>query len=134
MSKTNTLRFLPEPGADHEGTQVALLTGHVTRVYETSPVDGEPGTVIEPRFHKAAIMAGCSVLGMEDPLQQESEDQGRQALIVAAIEAVIEKDEADSLDANGKPKLAAVKAAAGFNLSKSDLDAAWAVFTASLDE
>jgi hypothetical protein len=127
------LRFLPNPDSDHEGTQVALLTGHITRVYETGP-DGKPGTAIELRFHKAAISAGCSVVGMADPLEQKALDQDRQTLILDAIESVLDSGDADDLDANGKPKLAAVKAAAGFNLSKSDLDAAFAVFMASLDD
>lgn len=127
------LRFLPNPDSDAEGTQVALLSGHITRVYATGP-DGKPGTPIDQRFHKAAIGEGCSVVGVVDPTAQPADDQNKRGLIVEAIEAIVESGDADDLDGNGRPKIAVVKGIAGFGITKSELDAAWAVFAASLDE
>lgn len=130
----DNVRFLPAAGADHEGTVVGLLSGHVCRVYEVSPVDGERGTVIPQRFRKAAIAAGCGIVGLEDSEPDTGDKQDKQSLLVAAIERIIEADDPNSLDGNGRPKLANLKKEAGMGVTKSEADAAWAAFVADLDE
>lgn len=126
------LRFLPNPESDAEGTQVPLLSGHIARVYAKGP-DGKPGTPLESRFQKAAIQAGCSVVGVSDHVNEASNDQEKVALIVRAIETVVETGDSDDLDGQGRPKLAVVKRVAGFGITKSELDTAFAAFTADLD-
>lgn len=135
MSKErDNVRFLPAEDADHEGTQVALASSHITRVYEVSPEDGERGTWIHQRFRKAAIAAGCSIVGIGDHEEPDAEDNSKEALIIAAIEKIVEADVADTLDGDGRPKLDAVKKTAGFTVKKAELDAAWAKFVADLDD
>ena len=129
----DNVRFLPAAGADHEGTVVGLLSGHVCRVYAVSPVDGERGTVIPQRFRKAAIAAGCGIVGLEEA-EPEADKQDKQSLLVAAIERIIEADDPNSLDGNGRPKLVHLKKEADMGVTKSEADAAWAAFVADLDE
>lgn len=128
-----SIRFLPAAGSDHEGTSVGLLSGHVCRVYAVSPVDGKPGTEIPVKFHKAAVAAGCSIVGIEEPTIEAAKND-KQTLLVAAIERIIEADNPESLDANGRPKLAFLKKEAGMGVTKSEADAAWAEFVKSLEE
>ncbi|MBG4448721.1 hypothetical protein I5F71_02815 [Pseudomonas aeruginosa] len=135
MSKErDNVRFLPAEDADHEGTQVALSSSHITRVYDVCPEDGKPGTWIHPRFRKAAIAAGCSIVGIGDHDELDGGDNSKQALIVAAIEKLVEANDPETLDAEGRPKLDAVKKTAGIGIKKAELDAAWAVFVAGLDD
>ncbi|RQH69987.1 hypothetical protein IPC102_09440 [Pseudomonas aeruginosa] len=133
-TKRDNVRFLPADDADHEGTQVALSSSHITRVYEVSPDDGERGTWIHPRFRKAAIAAGCSIVGIGNHEGPEGDDSSKLALIVAAIEKLVEANDPETLDNEGKPKLAAVKKTAGIGVTKTELDAAWAKFVADLDD
>lgn len=128
----DNVRFLPAPGADHEGTQVALTSGHVARVYEVGP-DGEAGTWLPHRFRKAAVAAGCGIVGIQDQLAVEPEGQDKSAIIIAAIERLVEADDPNSLESNGRPKLAHLKKEAGVGITKSEADAAWAAFVADLE-
>ncbi|EMB0054127.1 hypothetical protein ACM74F_05360 [Pseudomonas aeruginosa] len=132
--KRDNVRFLPAEDADHEGTQVALSSSHITRVYDVSPEDGKRGTWIHPRFRKAAIAAGCSIVGIGDHEEPEGDDGSKLALIVVAIEKLVETNAPETLDNEGKPKLAAVKKTAGIGITKTELDAAWAKFVAGLDD
>ena len=132
-TKRDNVLFLPAEDADHEGTQVALSSSHITRVYEVSPDDGERGTWIHPRFRKSAIAAGCSIVGIGNHEEPEGDDGSKLALIVAAIEKLVEANDPETLDNEGKPKLAAVKKTAGIGVTKTELDAAWAKFVADLD-
>lgn len=132
--KRDNVRFLPAEDADHEGTQVALSSSHVTRVYDVSPEDGKDGTWIHPRFRKAAIAAGCSIVGIGEHEEPEGDDGSKLALIVTAIEKLVEANDPETLDGDGRPKLAAVKKAAGIGIKKEELDAAWAKFVADLDD
>lgn len=133
MTETNQVRFLPAADADHEGTHIALTTGHACRVYDVDPIDGKRGTTIPQMFHKHAIAAGCGVVGIIDQVAQ-APDPGRQGLVVDAIAAIIEQGNADDLTKDGRPKAATVNRVAGFTVIKEDLDAAWAVFVESLDD
>lgn len=134
VTKRDNVRFLPAEDADHEGTQVALSSSHITRVYDVSPEDGKPGTWIHPRFRKAAIAAGCSIVGIGEHEEPEGGDGSKLALIVAAIEKLVEANDPAAQEADGRPKLAAVKKAAGIGIKKEELDAAWAKFVADLEE
>lgn len=127
------MRFLPADGADHEGTLVPGTGGHVARVYAVWPQDGEPGTPLDVRFRKAAVAAGCGIVGMGDHSLAAPEDSSKQALIVAAIEKLVDLDDPEDMDGAGRPKLASVKKAAGFTVTKVELDAAWVVFVAELE-
>lgn len=128
----DNVRFLPAPGADHEGTQVALTSGHIARVYEVGP-DGEPGTWLPHRFRKSAVAAGCGIVGMQDQMGSEPERHDKSALIVAAIERLVDADDPNSLESNGRPKLAYLKKEAGVGITKSEADAAWSAFVADLE-
>lgn len=135
MTDRDNVRFLPAEGADeHEGTHIALLSGHACRVYEVSREDGKRGTWIDKRFRKAAIAAGCGILGLEEePKAHTGINPGNKALIVTAIGNIIDSGNEDDIDANDRPKLSAVKRVAGFNVSKTELDAAWAEYINGLD-
>ena len=130
---SNEVRFLPAPGSDPaEGTHISLTSGHACRVYETGP-DGKKGTVIPMMFRKHAVAIGCGIVGIEESAPAPKAE-GKQDLIVAAIIQLIEADDADALDGNGRPKLAEVKKVAGFNVLKKELDDAWAVFVEQRDD
>lgn len=125
----NELRLLPKEG---DYTHVALKSGHACRVHAISPKDGKPGTVIPQRFHEAAFAAGCRAVGIGGFVDQEAQDSGKHALIMAAIESIIDTGDQEDLDGTGRPTLKAVKAQAGVGVTRVELDAAWAEFTNSL--
>lgn len=130
----DNVRFLPAPDADPlEGTPITLLSGHSCRVYATGP-DGKPGTWIHPKFRKLAVAEGCGIVGIDEPADPVADDQGKQTLIVAAIEKLIDANDEATLDGNGRPKLANLKKEAGFGITKSEADAAWAQFVADLGD
>lgn len=129
----NEVRFLPAPGSDPaEGTHISLTSGHACRVFAIGP-DGKKGTAIPMMFRKHAVAVGCGIVGIEEPAPAPKEE-GKQDLIVAAITQLIEAGSPDTLDGNGRPKLAEVKKVAGFNVLKKDLDDAWGVFVAQLGD
>lgn len=131
--KKDNVRFLPAPDADPlEGTPISLLSGHSCRVYETG-TDGERGTWIHQKFRKHAIAAGCGIVGMEEHIEAVAARPDKMELTVKAIEALIEANDPNSLDGNGRPKLANLKKQAGFGITKEEADAAWSAFEASLD-
>jgi hypothetical protein len=126
------LRILPPKG--DESFPVFLPSGHSVRVYRVDPEDQKPGSVILTKYHKHALKAGCIYLGAEYD-EDESDDQGGSengALIIAAIEAIVTRDEADDLDSTGKPTLKALKAQAGFNVTRAQANDAWDHFQDSL--
>lgn len=126
---SDSLRFNPPSGLNT--LSIALLSGHSMCVHRLHPTDGEPGTPIPVRFRKEALGQGCLPVGM-DVEEQEEEGDDKPSLILKAVEAVIERNDADEVDANGRPKLAAVKKQAGFNVTKVELDAAFDDFKKSL--
>lgn len=133
MNQDN-VRFLPAPDADPtEGTPISLLSGHSCRVYAVGP-DGKPGTWIPPRFRKQAVAAGCGIVGIDEHVEPEPDDQAKQTLIVAAIEKLIDANEPDTLNNNGRPKIEALRDTAGVGITKEEADAAWAQFVAGLGD
>lgn len=126
---SDTLRFNPPSGMN--SLSIALLTGHSMCVHRTHPEDQLPGTPIPVRFRKEALAKGCAPVGV-DIEEDEEQTATKSELILKAVEAVIERNDADEVDANGRPKLAAVKKEAGFNVTKVELDAAFDDFEKSL--
>jgi hypothetical protein len=126
------LRILPPKG--EESFPVFLPSGHSIRVYKTDPSDELQGSVIPSKFHKHALKAGCIYLGAEYEEDENDDQSGSEngALIIKAIEAIIERDEADDLDNTGKPTLKALKAQAGFNVTRAQANDAWDHFQDSL--
>ena len=97
-----------------------------------NPRDGEAGTPTPIKFRKDAFAAGCTVVGVD--IEEPGDDAGgeKAALILKALESVIDRNTPDEVDASGRPKLAAVKKEAGFGVTKAELDAAFTTFEASL--
>ncbi|MCM2317800.1 MAG: hypothetical protein NDI93_00540 [Pseudomonas sp.] len=127
------VRFLPNPN-NSEYTHISLGSGHSCCVYAVSPVDKQPGTVLHQRFHEAAISKGCKLVGLGGHQEAEPTGAGKLELIRNAIEVIVERNAADDLDGTGRPTLKALKAQAGFNVTKGEADAAWAEFVAGLED
>lgn len=132
MSKDN-VRFLPADGDTYEGTHIALTTGHACRVYATGP-DGKPGTPIPLKFRKLAIAAGCGIVGIEEPKPTKIDAATKQGLIVDAITQLVDANDPETLEGDGRPKSEATAALVGFNVTKKMADDAWAVFVQSLED
>lgn len=126
---SDELRFNPPTGMN--SLSIVTLSSHSMCVHRTNPVDGLPGTPVPVRFRKEAIIKGCAPVGVEVD-EDEEEGDNKSALILKAVEAVIERNDSDEVDANGRPKLAAVKKEAGFGVTKVELDAAFDAFERSL--
>ncbi len=130
----DNVRFLPAPGADlTEGTPISLLSGHSCRVYAVGP-DGKPGTWIHPKFRKLAVAEGCGIVGIDEYESPEPDDQGKLKLIAAAIEKLVDEDDKEKLNGNGRPKIEALRDVAGFGVTKEEADAAWSLFVESLGD
>lgn len=123
------IRFNPPVGMN--SLSIALLTGHSMCVHRTSPIDQLGGTPVPVKFRKEAIQRGCDPVGL-DIEEEEEEVETRSDLILKALEAVIERNDADEIESTGRPKLAAVKKEAGFGVTKAELDVAFTAFEASL--
>lgn len=119
---SNQPRFLPPEGKPE--FHLASTDGHSCVIYKISPEDNKPGTVIPERFRKLAVGEGCGVVGL-DFQGDEGSVANKTDLIIAAIAAVLDRQQADELEGDGRPKLAAVGKQAGFKVTKTQFDAAW---------
>ena len=126
---SNQPRFLPPEGKKE--FHLATTDGHSCVIHEVCPVDKKPGTVIPERFRKLAIGEGCGVVGL-DFTQSKSQSVNKTDLIIAAIAAVLDRQQADELEGDGRPSLAAVGKEAGFKVTKTQFDAAWPQYVDSL--
>ncbi|MCH5583116.1 hypothetical protein [Pseudomonas syringae] len=126
---SDEIRFNPPSGLN--SLSIALLSGHSLCVHRQNPVDGKAGTSVPVKFRKEAIILGCSPVGVSVD-EEEDETEGRSALILKALEAVIERNDQDEIEATGRPKLAAVKKQAGFGMTKAEMDTAFDAFEKSL--
>jgi len=126
------LRILPPKG--QESFPVFLPSGHSIRVYQVDPEDQKTGSVIPSKYHKHALKAGCIYVGTEYEGEEDDDQSGSEngALIIKGIEAIVERDEADDLDATGRPTLKALKAQVGFNVTRAQANDAWDHFQDSL--
>lgn len=127
---SDALRFNPPSGLTH--LSIALLSGHSLCVHRLNPEDNLPGTPVPAKFRKDAIMNGCEPVGVSMEKEGEGENENKSALILKALEAVIERNDAEEIEATGRPTLAAVKKQAGFGVTKSELNAAFETFEKSL--
>lgn len=125
------IRLLPPSGMNF--LSLVSLSGHSVAVHRIHPTDQKEGSPVPIKFRKEAFIQGCTVVGIETE-EDLDEDDGKSALILKAVETVIERNDADEVDANGRPKLAAVKKQAGFGVTKVELDAAFDAFEKSLAE
>ncbi|MBD1554772.1 hypothetical protein [Pseudomonas typographi] len=123
------LRILPPKGQD--SFPIFLPSGHSVRVYRTDPDDGKTGTVIPTQYHKKALAEGCIYVGTDYDQDEEGSDDTAD-LILAGVEAIIDRDEATDLDDAGRPTLKAIKAQVGFNVTRAQLNDAWNRFQESL--
>jgi len=119
---SNQPRFLPPEGKPE--FHLASTDGHSCVIYKISPEDNKPGTIIPERFRKLAVGEGCGVVGL-DFQGDEGSVANKTDLIIAAIAAVLDRQQADELEGDGRPKLAAVGKQAGFKVTKTQFDAAW---------
>jgi len=131
--KQDNVRFLPADGDDREGTHISMTSGHACRVYAVGP-DGKPGTWIPLKFRKLAIAAGCGIVGIEEPKAPKQDAATKQGLIVDAITKLVEGNDPETLEGDGRPKTDAVAKEVGFNVTKKMADDAWAVFVESLED
>lgn len=126
---SDDIRFNPPTGMN--SLSIVTLSSHSMCVHRTSPVDGLPGTPVPVRFRKEAIIKGCAPVGV-DVEEDDEEGDNKAALILKAVEAVIERNDAEEVSANGRPKIEAVRKQAGFGVTKVELDAAFDAFEKSL--
>lgn len=124
-------RMIPPQG--QESVPVFIPSGQSVRVYRTHPEDGKEGSVVPTKFKKEAFKLGCVFVGEEyDEDDGMKPAQSQEELIVAAIRAILHRDDPDEIEADGRPKLATVKDEAGFGVTRAQLTSAWAVFEKSL--
>lgn len=127
-----TLRFLPPEGA--EILHIARTDGHSVVVHAIDPTDGQPGTEVPVRFRKDVIAEGCEVVGIATGDSTKPAAADKDALILKAIAAVMERQAADELEGDGRPKVAALKKEAGFGVTKAQFEAVWPQYVDSLGE
>lgn len=128
---SNQPRFLPPSGMSEK--HLANTDGHSCVIYLEDPKDKKKGTIIPDRFRKLAVAEGCGIVGI-------SEDDGgskglptKSDLIVKAIAEVLERQVAEELEGDGRPKVAAVGKQAGFKVTKTQFDEAWPKYVDSLE-
>lgn len=126
---SNQPRFLPPEGMSEK--HLANTEGHSCVIYAISPEDEKPGTVVPDRFRKLAIGEGCGVVGL-NLSGSTDEPANRTDLIVAAIAAVMDRQDSEELGGDGRPKLASVVKQAGFKVTKTQFDAAWPLYVDGL--
>lgn len=125
----NQPRFLPPEGMSEK--HLANTEGHSCVIYAISPEDQKPGTVVPDRFRKLAIGEGCGVVGL-NLSGSTDKSVNKTDLIVAAIAAVLDRQNEDELEGDGRPKLADVGKQAGFKVTKTQFDAAWPLYVDGL--
>lgn len=126
---SNQPRFLPPKGMSEK--HLATTDGHSCVIYSICPSDKKKGTVVPDRFRKLAIGEGCGVVGLnlDEPTETGT---SKTVLILEAIAAVLERQDAEELEGDDRPKLAAVGKQVGFKVTKTQFDAAWPQYVESL--
>jgi hypothetical protein len=123
--------MIPPKGKD--SVPVFTVAGHSMRVHREDPEDGKEGTVVPQKFKKQALSLGCIFVG--DVYDEDADEDGapsQQALVLAGIEEILNRDDEAELEKDGRPKMAALKKQVGFNVTKAQFSAAWADFEKTL--
>lgn len=89
---------------------------------------GQP-SYVPPELAKDAIALGAEpvdgdkdkYLATEDTPEEELSAEDREAMIFAAFDDIVARNDADEFGADGKPSLAAVKALVKFSVVKKEL-------------
>lgn len=110
-----------------EPVMVGLTSGHTCVIHPE-------GTDVEPRFRREAIARGCVPVGMGDEYVDAANkpDPTIEEKIVLGIEKMLDGDDEDAFNADGKPDVRKLSAALGFNVSALQRDQAWGVVSAKL--
>jgi len=106
---------------------VALLSGDTICI----PPEGRE---VPPRFRKAALAAGCIVVGVDVEPPKENREPTKGEIIRAAIEKMLDSDEEGAFGADGKPSVKVLSRECGFNVSAAERDEAWAAVQATLTD
>ena len=102
--------------------QLALTSGHTCVV-------GVELTEVDKQFHRMAIMQGCLPEGVEPEKIEAANEPSKQELVVAAVRQIAQAGDAEDALNDGRPKVEKVSALAGFTVTASERDAAWAIVT-----
>lgn len=102
------------------------LTGHSISFIENIPV------AVPQAMYAEALAIGAKPVGDGDEVDLRKPDPDappadieRPALILEAIEAIIQEDNRDEFTASGKPSVGAVSDRVGFKVSAVELNAVW---------
>lgn len=68
---------------------------------------------------------GVDVLGPEEKPEEQLSQEDREALITAAIEEIVKRNDSAEFDGAGKPSMPALKALVKFSFDKKERDAIW---------
>lgn len=113
------MKFFPPEGQTE--VHIALLNGHTALVTED-------GTELEARFRREAIARGClpEGIGADPVIEGELPPFDREAKILDAINDMIDGNDAADFNADGSPNLRNLSDRVGFQVSRSERDAAMA--------
>ncbi len=100
----------------NELLHIALTSGH------TAVVTPE-GNELAPIFQREAIARGALTGEDAAPLQGSSEQFDRKKTIADAINAMMDGDEAEDFNGDGKPNLKRLGARVGFQVERAEADA-----------
>ncbi len=111
-----------------EPISIGLTSGHTL-------VITPDGTEVPPKFRREAIARDCKPVGVstEENVSLDPE-KDRAALIRAAIEKLLDGDDEGNFDADDKPNVRKLSAAAGFDISKGERNKAWTAYEAELKQ
>lgn len=105
-----------------EAIHVAMTDG------QTANVPPE-GIELDPAFHREAIARGCIPGTLADADVTKPQDGAgfdRQAVIVGALQAMLDGSNPDDFKKDGTPDLRQVSRRAGFQVQRPEVEAAWA--------
>ncbi len=108
-----------------EPMSIGLTSGH-TCVIPPATDEAPEGIEIEPRFHRLAIAEGAIPAGVANLPVETSSAPTRSGVIDAALEKMVDGNEASDFKRDGTPDVTAVTRRCGFKVSREEVDAAWA--------
>ncbi|MEE3507741.1 hypothetical protein QN399_16005 [Pseudomonas sp. 10C3] len=122
-------RLLPPKGK--ESFPVFLASGQSIRIFCDDP-DGKEGSIVPPKYRRLALAAGCIEVGTEYEEDELAQADGPVAMILRAIETIVNRDVLEELEGDGRPKLGVIKSEVGFNATRAQVIEAWKLFEESL--